>query len=67
MKIINFKKKNMKSSIKVQQGSCEYAKICYICKEEFEQRYMKDKKYRKVRDHSIIQGNIEVQCIAYIT
>ena len=26
-------------------------KICYICKEKFENKYLKDKKYRKVRDH----------------
>ena len=27
------------------------AKTCYICKEKFESEYLKDKKYRKVRDH----------------
>ena len=26
-------------------------KICYICKEKFESKYLKDKKYRKVREH----------------
>ena len=26
-------------------------KICYIYKEKFENKYLKDKKYRKVRDH----------------
>ena len=34
-----------------QQESYENAKICYICKEDFENKYLKDKKYRKVRDH----------------
>ena len=24
---------------------------CYICKEKFESNYVKDRKYRKVRDH----------------
>ena len=32
--------------------SYENAKICYICKEKYENRYLKDKKNRKVRDHS---------------
>ena len=51
---------------KEQQESDENAKICYICKEKFEKKYFKDKKYRKVRDHPIIQGNIKVLCIAYV-
>ena len=44
MKIINFKKKKMKLLTKELQESCEYAKICYICKEKFENKYLKDKK-----------------------
>ena len=32
------------------------AKICYICKEQFENKYLKDKKYRKVRDHCHYTG-----------
>ena len=36
MKIINFKKKNMKLLTKEQQESHENAKIFYICKEKFE-------------------------------
>ena len=40
----------MKLLIKEQQESSEYAKICYICKEKFQKKYLKDKKYRKVRD-----------------
>ena len=31
-------------------------KICYICKEKFENKYLKDKKYRKVRDHCHYTG-----------
>ena len=36
MKIINFKKKRMKLLTKGQQESYKNAKICYICKEKFE-------------------------------
>ena len=41
----------MKLLTKEQQESYENAKIRYICKEKFENRYLKDIKYRKVRDH----------------
>ena len=34
-----------------QQESCENAKICSICKEKFENKYLKDKKVCKVRHH----------------
>ena len=27
------------------------SKICYICKEKFENKYVKDKNYGKVRDY----------------
>ena len=56
MKIINFKKKKMKLLTKEQQESYENAKIYYICKEKFENKYLKDKKYRKVRDHCHYTG-----------
>ena len=56
MKIINFKKKKMKLLTKEQQESYENAKICYICKEKFENKYLKDKKYCKVRDHCHYTG-----------
>ena len=46
MNIINFKKKKIRFLTKEQQN----AKICYICKEKFENKYLKDKKYCKVRD-----------------
>ena len=36
---------------KEQQESYKSGKICYICKEKFENKYAKDKKYRKVKDH----------------
>ena len=55
-KIINFKKKNMKLLTKQQQESYENAKICYTCKEKFEDKYLKDKKYRKNREHCHYTG-----------
>ena len=51
VQIISFKKKKMKLLIKEQQESYEYAKICYICKEKLENKYVEDKKYCIVRDH----------------
>ena len=56
MKIINFKKEKMRLLTKEQQESYENAKICYICKEKFENKYLKDKKYREVRYHSHYTG-----------
>ena len=56
MKIINFKKKKMKLLTKGQQKSYELAKICYICKEKFENKHLKDKKYYIVRDHCHYTG-----------
>ena len=56
----------MKLLTKEQQESYENAKICYICKEKFENRYIKDKKYLKLEIIVIIQGNIEVLRIAYV-
>ena len=41
----------MKLLTKEQQESYENAKIFYICKEELENKYLKDKNYCKVRDH----------------
>ena len=37
--------------------------ICHICKKEFDNSY---KKHYKVRDHCIIQENIEVLLIIYV-
>ena len=39
-----------------QQESYANAKICYICKETFKNKYVKDEKYRKVRDHCHYMG-----------
>ena len=41
----------MKLLTKEQEESYENAKICYICKEKFENKYFEDEKYRRVRDH----------------
>ena len=46
----------MKLLTKEQQESYENTKIYYICKEKFENKYLKDKKYRKVRDHCHFTG-----------
>ena len=52
MKIIDFKKKKVKLLIKEKQESCDNVKVCYIFKEKKnENKYLKDKKYCKVRDH----------------
>ena len=40
----------MKLLTKEQQESYENAKICYDCREKFENRYLKDKKHCKVRN-----------------
>ena len=51
VKIINFKKKKIKLLTKEQPESYENAKICYNCTKKIENKYLKDKKYRKARDH----------------
>ena len=56
MKIIKFKKKKMTLLTKEQQESYKNAKVCFICKEKLENKYMKDKNYRKVRDHCHYKG-----------
>ena len=45
----------MNSLTKEQQESYENTKICCICKEKFENKYLKYKKY-KVRDHCYYTG-----------
>ena len=45
MKILNFKKKKMNPLTEEQQESCENSKKrCYICKENFKAKYLKNKK-----------------------
>ena len=53
----------MKLLAKEQQNSFKNAKICYICKEKFENKYVNILKLEII---VIIQGNIEVLCIAYV-
>ena len=36
--------------------SYENARLCYICNEKWENKYVKDKKYCKVRDHCYYTG-----------
>ena len=46
----------MKLLTKEQQESCENANIFYISKEKLENKYLKDKKYCKVRHHCHYTG-----------
>ena len=46
----DFLKKRMKFLTKEQKKSYENSKTGYICKEKLQNKYLKDKKYRKVRD-----------------
>ena len=46
----------MKLLTREQQESYENSKICYICKEKFENKYLKDKKYHKVKDYCHYTG-----------
>ena len=50
------KKRKMKLLTKEQQKSYENANICYLCKQVFENKYLKDKKHRKVRNHGHYTG-----------
>ena len=56
----------MKLLTKEQQESYENAKICYICKEKFENKYLRVKKNCKTRDRYHYQENIEVLRRAYV-
>ena len=49
----------MKLLTKEQQESYENAKICYIYNEKFENKYLKDKKY-KVIDHHHYTGEYRI-------
>ena len=63
MKMVKFKKKKIKLLTKEQQELYENVKICDICKEKFENKYLKDKTYRKVRDHCLYTR--EYRCAAH--
>ena len=38
------------------QKSYQISKICYICREKFDDKHAKDKKYSSVRDHCHYTG-----------
>ena len=44
----SFKRKKTKLLTKEERESDENSKICYICKELFENKYVKDEKYPKI-------------------
>ena len=46
----------MKFLTKEQQESNENVKIYYVCKEQFENKNVKNKKYHNVRDHCHYTG-----------
>ena len=56
----------MKLLTKEQQESYENAKICYIFKEKFENKYLKEKHIIKLEIIAIIQESIEVLRMAYV-
>ena len=51
MKIIIFEKQRKKLLTNEQQKPYEKERFCYICKGKFEDKYNKDKKYHKGRNH----------------
>ena len=65
--IVSFENEKIKLLTKEQQKSYGSAKICYIYKGKFEDKYDKDKKYRNLETIVIMQVNAEVLNIAYVT
>ena len=51
---------------KEQKQSYENAKIYYIYKEKFENKYVKDKNIVKLEITAIIQGIVELLRLAYV-
>ena len=62
IKTINLKKTKLLT--KEQEELYENAKVCYICKEKFENKYLKDKK--KLEIILIMLEKIEELCITYV-
>ena len=60
---VSFKKKKMKLITKEQHESYENAKICYICKENLENKYLKDKNIAKLEIIALYRGI--KRCCAY--
>ena len=50
------KRKKVKLLTNKQPESHEDSKICFICKEQFEDKYAKDRKYCRVRHHCYYTG-----------
>ena len=63
MNIIIFSKKKKELLAKEQQESYENAKICYICKGKFKNKYLKDKNYIKGTGYCHYAG--EYRCAAH--
>ena len=57
---IIFEKKKMAFLVEEQKESYEKANICHICKENFENKYLDNKKYGKVRDHCHYIANLKM-------
>ena len=53
---INFEKKKKNEIINKRAAGIAKCKICCNCKEKFENKYLRDKKYSKVRDHCHYTG-----------
>ena len=51
---------------KEQKQSYENAKIYYIYKEKFENKYVKDKNIVKLEITAIIQGTVELLRLTYV-
>ena len=54
--MISKQKKKVKLVTNKQQELDQNVKICYICKENLEDKYVKDEKYCGVRDHCHYAG-----------
>ena len=59
-------KTKVKLLTKEQQNSNENTRIWYICKEKIENKYLKDKKYCKVRDHCHYTGEYRGAAQVYV-
>ena len=67
MKIIGFKKRSMKLLAKKQQESYENAKISYICKEKFKNKYLENEEHCKVRNHVIDNNSLFCLLMHHVT
>ena len=58
MKIIYFQNKSIKLLAKEHQESFENGKICYICKEKLENKYLENKEHCKVTNNVIDNNSL---------